>query len=138
MRILSGIGAGLALAVTLASPAAGQSRTADRIAREIRDAAVAIGTVRDAVEYGLNDVRFSGPERDAIRMCLPQLERYGRARVDQVRPYKRGSIRVYGTIDSGGFRGDRYSRYNRYSMRSFTCTVRYDGRVKIKTRRLRR
>ena len=139
MRILSGIGAGLALAVALASPAAGQSRTADRIAREIRDAAIAIGTVRDAVDDSLNDIRWSGPERDAVRICAPRLGRYGRVRIDEVRPYSRRSIRVYGTTDAGGSGGDRrYSRYSRYSSRSFTCTVRYDGRVKIKTRRLRR
>ena len=145
MRILSGISAGLAMAVVLASPAAGQSRTADRIAREIRDAAIAIGTVRDAVDYGLNDIRWSGPEREAVRMCVPRLERYGRVRIDQVRPHSRRSIRVYGTIDAGGWGSDRgYSRYSRYSrssrygLRSFTCTARYDGRVKIKTRRLRR
>ena len=75
-------------------------------------------------------------------MCAPSVERYGRMRVDQVRPYKRRSIRVYGIVDGGW--GDRYDyrdRYrdrDRYRARSFTCTVSYDGRVKVKTRRLRR
>lgn len=138
MRIWTGLAAGLAV-MALTSPALAQDRrgTAEQIAREIREAAEAIGTVRDAVDESLSDVRWRGRDREVIRICAPRVERYGRMRVDQVRPYGRRSLRVYGIVDGGW--GDRrsYGR-SRYGLRSFTCTVRDDGRVKVKTRRLRR
>jgi hypothetical protein len=110
---------------------------ADEIARTVEDTAQAVGRVRDSLDRSLGDVRFRGPERFAIDACRPQVERYGRMRVDDVRPYKRRSFRVYGVTD--GYSGGYYDRYRRsYGPRSFTCTVREDGRVKVKTRRLRR
>ena len=124
-------------ALLVATPAFGQDRTRDvarDVARGIRDAAEAIGTVRDAWDQSINDIRWRGPEREAIRICAPRVERYGRMRVDDVRPYGRRSIRVYGLVDGGWGRG--YG--DRYRMRSFTCTVRNDGRVKVKTSRMRR
>jgi hypothetical protein len=137
---LKWIGGGLATAVTLiagSTSALAQRSTAEEIAREIRNAAEAIGTVRDAVDQSIDDVRWRGVDREAIRLCAPRLERYGRMRVDDVRPYGRRSIRVYGTVDRG-FYSERYRSRDRYGLRSFTCTVRDDGRVKVKTRRLRR
>jgi hypothetical protein len=129
----------LAGALFAASPAVAQDRTRDvarEVARGIRDAAEAIGTVRDAWDQSINDIRWRGPEREAILICAPRIERYGRMRVDQVRPYGRRSIRVYGVVDGGWGRG--YGYRDRYRLRSFTCTVRDDGRVRLKTRRSRR
>ena len=113
-------------------------RVADEIARTVEDTAQAVGRVRDSLDRSLYDVRWRGPERFAIDACRPRLERYGRMRVDDVRPYGRRSFRVYGMTE--GYGGDSYDRYrsSRYAPRSFTCTVRDDGRVKVKTSRLRR
>jgi hypothetical protein len=58
-------------------------------------------------------------------------------RVDDVRRHGRNGWRVYGTVggaaiaDSNGWRRG-------YAPRAFTCTVREDGRVKLKTSKLRR
>lgn len=115
-------------------------RVADDIVRTVEDTAQAVGRVRDSLDRSMYDVRFRGPERSAIDACRLQVERYGRMRVDEVRPYKRRSFRVYGITEAYG-RGyyDDYARYgSRSSSRSFTCTVRSDGRVKVKTKRLRR
>lgn len=125
----------------IAAPAAAQQResTAERIAREIREAAEDIRTVRDAVDESVDDVRFRGRDRWAIDRCEAYVERYGRMRVDDVRPYKRRSLRVYGTV-IGGY-DDRYDRRrydDRHTLRSFTCTVDADGDVKLKTKKLRR
>ncbi|MDP9413403.1 MAG: hypothetical protein M3Q08_04775 [Pseudomonadota bacterium] len=126
-----------------ASPAAAQyerSRTgqvAEEIARGVREAANAVGTVSDAFYDSVNGIRYRGQERFAISHCAPRVERYGRMRVDHVEPYGRRSLRVYGIAD----RADRY--HAGYRARSddrplaFTCTVRDDGRVKFKTMRNR-
>jgi hypothetical protein len=127
------IGAALAAALlATASASAAQDRprsgrTAEEIARGIREAADAIVTVRDAYDQSIDGIRFGRYERQAIERCAPSVERYGRMRVQDVRRYGRRSLRVYGTVDSGG----------RYYGRSFTCTVRDDGRVKLKTKRRR-
>jgi hypothetical protein len=132
---------GLALGVTLlAAPAFAQSRTgrvAEEVARTIEETANAVGRVRDSLDRGINDVRWRGPERFAVDACRPHVERYGQMRVDDVRPYKRRSFRVYGVTQgySGGYYG---SRSRGYGPRAFTCTVQDDGRVKLKTKRLRR
>jgi hypothetical protein len=107
---------GLVLGATLlAAPAFAQSRTgrvAEEVARTIEDTANAVGRVRDSLDRGINDVRWRGPERFAVDACRPYVERHGQMRVDHVRPYN--------------------------APRSFTCTVQDDGRVKLKTKRLRR
>jgi hypothetical protein len=129
-----------AAVVTSASQADAQyqqsrsQRVADEIARTIRDTAQAVGTVQEALYDSMNGIRYQGPERFAVERCAAHVQRYGRLRVQDVRPYKRRSWRVYGTVDAGG-NYDRYS--SRGSYRSFTCTVRDDGRVKLKTNRLR-
>lgn len=136
-----------ATSVLAAEPAYSQSqyqdrsrvgRVADEIARTVEETARAMGRVTDSFDRSLYEVRYRGPERAAIHACRPQVERYGRMRVDDVRPSGRRSIRVYGITE--GYRGDYYDRYRsrRYGPRSFTCTVRDDGRVKVKTKRLRR
>ena len=135
-----------AAALMAAGPAAAQyqyqdrskaGRVADEIARTIEDTARAASTVRDSFDRSLYEFRYRGPERFAIDACRPQVERYGRMRVDEVRPYGRRSFRVYGITE--GFRAGYYGRYDRrsYGPRSFTCTARDDGRVKVKTKRLR-
>ena len=63
-----------------ASPAAAQDRgrtgrTAEEIAREIREAAEAIGTVTDAVNDSVNGIRYRGAERFAVERCAPQVAR---------------------------------------------------------------
>lgn len=134
MRTPLMIAAGLSMVAAAAAPAAAQDsrRVADEIARGIRDAATAIGTVTEAVDESVAGVRYRGRDRFAVDRCRPYAERYGRMRVDQVRPYERRSLRVYGTVGGGDY-DRRYSS----SYRSFTCTVRDDGRVKFKTKRLR-
>ena len=141
MRTWTAAGMALAAAAVMASPAAAQRESrAERIAREIREAARDIRTVGDAVDESVRDVRFRGRDRWAIDRCEPYVARYGRMRVDDVRPYKRRSLRVYGTVGGDGYDDrdrDRYDRYEGYRVRSFTCTVDGDGDVKLKTRKLR-
>lgn len=138
-------GAALFLSLAAAAPAMAQDydrrsraeRIADEIARQVEATAGAIGTVTDSVNRSVDSVRFRGAERFAVERCAPHVERYGRMRVDDVRRYGRYSWRVYGTVggaaiaDSNGWRRG-------YVPRAFTCTVREDGRVKLKTRKLRR
>ncbi|QGN55130.1 hypothetical protein [Novosphingobium sp. Gsoil 351] len=134
----------VAASAIIAQPALGQyypdsrsGRTGDKIARTIDEAARALGTVTDAFDRSLYEVRYRGAERFAIDACRPQVERYGRMRIDDVRPYKRSSFRVYGITE--GYRdayGDNY-RYRNFGPRSFKCTVSDRGSVKVKTKRLR-
>jgi hypothetical protein len=131
-----------------ATPASAQyypsrtERVADGVARTVEETARALGRVRDSVDRSLYDVRFRGPERYAIDACRPLVERYGEMRVDQVQPYKRRGFRVYGFTSGYGsayqydYRGSGQAGRDR--PRSFTCTVREDGRAKVRTKRLRR
>ncbi|MEA3015442.1 MAG: hypothetical protein QOI38_164 [Sphingomonadales bacterium] len=127
---------GLAAAGLLGAPAAAQKPdgrsggVAGEIARDIEDAADAIGTVGDAVANGVGRIRYRGAERFAIRRCAPRVERYGRMQVEQVAPYGRRSMRVYGTA------GAATVSYRGVEPRAFACTVRDDGRVRLSTRRL--
>ena len=111
---------------------------ANEIARTVEETARAMGTVRDSIDRSAYELRYRGRERFAIDACRPYLARYGPMLVDDVRPYGRRSLRVYGTIEGYGdpYRG-RYSSRS-HAFRTFTCTVRDDGRVKVKTRRSRR
>ena len=113
-------------------------RASDKIARTIEEAARAMGTVTDAFDRSLYEVRFRGPERFAIDACRPEVERYGRMRIDDVRPYKNRSIRVYGITEGyrGGYSDRQFSR--KYGPKSFKCTVEADGRVKVKTKTIQR
>jgi hypothetical protein len=132
-RILAAVlAAGLASAPALAQKPDDRGRTgrvADEIARDIGEAADAIGTVNDAVRGSIDNVRYRGAERFAIRRCAPRVERYGRMNVEHVAPYGRRSLRVYGTTDAAAYRRSA-------APRAFTCTVRDDGRVRLSTRRL--
>ena len=131
---------GALLATALAAPAAAQKpddrgstgRVAGEIAREIEDAADAIGTVTDAVAGSVGRVRYRGAERFAINRCAAQVQRYGRMQIEQVAPHGRRSLRVYGTVAGGTtYHGGRAD-----ARRAFHCTVRDDGRVRVRTRRL--
>jgi hypothetical protein len=128
-----------AAAGLFAAPAAAQhpdersrtGRVAGEIARTIEDTAEAIGTVTDAVRNSVDGVRYRSAERHAIDRCAPRVARFGRMRVAEVQPHGRRSLRVHGTTDGHAAYG-----YSRSSPRAFTCTVRDDGRVKLRTRRL--
>ena len=133
----------VAAALVAAAPAAAQDKpppersrageVARDIARDIVDAADAVGTVVGAVDDGIGGIRYRQEERFAIRRCAPRLARYGRMRIDHVEPYGRRSIRVYGTVEPDGWGDSRYARTR--GDRSFACTVRDDGRVRVRTRR---
>ena len=139
-------GAALILALAAASPAMAQDhdrrsrteRIAEDIARQVEATAGAIGTVTDSVNRSVDSLRFRGAERFAVERCGPYVARYGQMRVDDVRRYSRSSWRVYGTVNDGGGTGYGYGLRRGYGHRSFTCTVREDGRVKVKTKRLNR
>lgn len=138
-------GAALFLSLAAAAPAMAQDydrrsraeRIADEIARQVEATAGAIGTVTDSVHRSVDSVRFRGAERFAVERCAPHVERYGRMRVDDVRRHGRYSWRVYGTV-GGAAIGDSNGWRRGYAPRAFTCTVREDGRVKLKTKKLRR
>jgi hypothetical protein len=138
-------GAILFLSLTASAPALAQDydrrsraeRIADEVARQVEAAAGAIGTVTDSVHRSVDSVRFRGAERFAVERCAPSVERFGRMRVDDVRRYKGRSWRVYGTV-GGAALGDSNGWRRGYVPRAFTCTVREDGRVKLKTSKLRR
>jgi hypothetical protein len=128
--------------VAAESPAAAQfdrrsraERIADEIARQVEATAGALGTVTDSVARSVDTLRYRGPERFAVERCGPHVERYGRMRIDRVDRYSRRSWRVYGTVEGAAY-GSAWRRG--YAPRAFTCTVRDDGRVKVKTKRLRR
>lgn len=134
------------LFITLAAtPAAAQDydrrsraeRIADEVARQVEATANVVGTVTDSVNRSVDSVRFRGAERFAVERCAPHVERYGRMRIDDVRRHSRSSWRVYGTV-GGAAIGDSNGWRRGYVPRAFTCTVREDGRVKLKTKRLRR
>jgi hypothetical protein len=136
--------AALGLVAVSAAPASAQdryerprSRATEEIARGARDAAEAIVTVRDALRGAVDTVRYSGPERYAVEACSYRAERYGRVSIDRVEPYKRRSWRVYGIAEPSDY-GSRYRYDRRYEPRSFSCTVREDGKVtKFKTKKIR-
>lgn len=135
----------LLLTLAMAAPALAQDydrrsraeRIADEIARQMEAGAGAIGTVTDSVNRSVDSVRFRGAERFAVERCAPYVERYGRMRIDDVRRHGRQSWRVYGTV-GGAALGDSNGWRRGYAPRAFTCTVREDGRVKLKTNKLRR
>ena len=62
-------------------------RVSGEIARTVEEAARAMSTISDAFDRSVHEARYRGPERFAIDACRPQVERYGRMRVDNVRPY---------------------------------------------------
>ncbi len=138
-------GAVLFLSLAAAAPAAAQEydrrsraeRVADEIARQVEATANAVETVTGSIHRSVDGLRFRGAERFAAERCAPYVERYGRMRIDDVRRHGRRSWRVYGTV-GGAALGDSNGWRRGYAPRAFTCTVREDGKVKLKTSRLRR
>ena len=137
--------AAILLVSLAAAPAAAQDydrrsraeRVADEIARQVEATANAVGIVTESVNRSVDTLRFRGPERFAVERCEPYVARYGRMRVDDVRRHSRGSWRVYGTV-GGAAIGNSDGWRRGYVPRAFTCTVRDDGRVKLKTSKLSR
>ncbi|HYI39307.1 MAG TPA: hypothetical protein VE053_03205 [Allosphingosinicella sp.] len=102
-------------------------------------AAPAAAQVSASPAARIGDTRFQGPERAAIARCAPRIERFGRIQVDDVRRHGRSGWRVHGTVNDGGAGlGYSYGLRRGYGHRAFTCTVGEDGRVKLKTTRIRR
>jgi hypothetical protein len=150
-------GAAIALsALAAAAPAAAQyypqpypaprpGGVADQIARGAAEAAAAVRGVTDAVHggyYGYGQGNYGSADRYAINACGAQASRYGRVSIGDVRPKSRDKLEVRGFVDMQGYDrryDDRHYGYGGgYERRTFTCTVRYDGRVtKFKTKRLR-
>ena len=133
-----------AASVLTAEPAAAQyqdqsraGRAADGVARTVEEAARAVGTIRDAFDRSLYEARYRGPERFAIEACRPEIERYGRMRIDEVRPYKHRGFKIYGITEGySGIYGQ--DRRDDFGPRTFECTVGDDGHVKVKVKRFRR
>ena len=163
-------GAGTFVALAVAAPAAAQyydyryNRDRDVIDEVVDGVARVAGAVAGVTQGGYYDPRYGnrygygygyqqgGGERYAADACAYEAQRryarrYGRVGVDirSVDWYRSNRLRVYGTLDVGGYerygygrydqydrygRNDRYDRYGRNDGRlSFTCTVRSDGRV---------
>lgn len=101
-------------------------------------AAAPVGTPAPAAR-SVDHARFQGPERIAIERCVPRLQRFGRIQVDDVRRHARAGWRVLGTVNDGGAGlGYSYGLRRGYGHRAFTCTVGGDGRISLKTTRIRR
>lgn len=113
------------------------------IARTAGEAAAAVRGIADAVQGGLYGYggSYNSPDRFAINACGNQASRYGRVSIGDVRPKGRSSLRVRGFVDADARYSDRGSRYGYsqgFERRTFTCTVRYDGRISnFRTKRLR-
>jgi hypothetical protein len=154
------IGPAIALAaIAAAAPASAQyypypqpqprpGGVADQIARGAAEAAAAVRGVTDAVQGGYYGYGGQYGSRDsyAINACGAEASRYGRVSIGDVRPKSRDKMEVRGFVDAQGGYSDRGYGYNDrgygygrgYERRTFTCTVRYDGRItKFKTKRLR-
>lgn len=146
------IGPALALAaIVAAAPASAQyypypapqprpGGVADQIARGAAEAAAAVRGVQDAVQggyYGYGQGQYGSMESRAINACGHEASRYGRVSIGDVRPRSRDKLEVRGFVDAQGY--DRGYGYGRgYERRTFTCSVRYDGRIsKFRTKRMR-
>jgi hypothetical protein len=139
------ISAAILLVSLTTAPAAAQDydrrsraeRAAEEIARQVEATANAVGIVTESVTRSVDTLRFRGAERFAVERCEPYVVRYGRMRIDDVRRHGRGGWRVYGTV-GGAAIGNSNGWRRGYVPRAFTCTVREDGRVKLKTSKLSR
>jgi hypothetical protein len=144
------IGPALALAA-MAAPASAQyypspypqprpGGVADQIARGAAEAAAAVRGITDAVHggyYGYGYGQYGSVESQAVNSCGREASRYGQVSIADVRPKSRDKFEVRGFVDAQGY--DRGYGYGRgYERRTFTCSVRYDGRIsKFKTKRMR-
>lgn len=72
-------------------------------------------------------------ESYAVDACASQASRYGRVSVSDVERRGSRTLRVRGVIDAAGYNnggyGGGYGNYGNYERRSFSCSVRTDGRI---------
>lgn len=72
-------------------------------------------------------------ESYAVDACASQASRYGRVSVSDVDRRSSRTLRVRGVIDAAGYNnggyGGGYGNYGNYERRSFSCSVRTDGRI---------
>lgn len=80
--------------------------------------------------YGYGDRSYGygvqGIEHHAVNACASQAQRYGRVSISDVERRGNRSLRVRGVIDAGGYNN---GGYDNYGGRSFSCSVRDDGRI---------
>ncbi|HEX8214924.1 MAG TPA: hypothetical protein VF582_05575 [Allosphingosinicella sp.] len=70
--------------------------------------------------YGYPDQGYSNQnfQQAAVNACGQQASRYGQVRISDVRQASSSTLRVYGTVSTGG-----------YQQRNFACSFRNDGRI---------
>lgn len=80
--------------------------------------------------YGYSNQNVEGY---AVNACASQASRYGRVSVSDVDRRGSRTLRVRGVIDAAGYNnggyGGGYGNYGNYERRSFSCSVRTDGRI---------
>jgi hypothetical protein len=107
---------------------------ADEIIRGAAEAAATVRGVTDAVQ----GASYSSADRFAVNACASQANRYGRVSIGDVRPKGRDKTEVRGFVDAQSYGYRAYGYNGGYERRTFTCSVRYDGRItKFKTKSLR-
>ena len=65
--------------------------------------------------YGNQNQNF---QQAAVNACGQQAARYGQVRISNVQQASSSTLRVYGTVSTGG-----------YQQRNFACSFRSDGRI---------
>ena len=70
--------------------------------------------------YGSADAGYGSGnfQQAAVNTCGQQASRYGQVRITNVQQVSSSTLRVYGTVSTGG-----------YSQRNFACSFRSDGRI---------
>jgi hypothetical protein len=102
--------------------------------RGAAEAAAAVRGVMDAVD----GVNYNSPDRYAVNACRNEASRYGSVSIGDVRPKGRDKTEVRGIVDAREFDGRAHGYRYGYERLTFTCTMRFDGRItKFKTKRLR-
>ena len=85
--------------------------------------------------YGYGDRGYGygaqGNSDYAVNACASQAQRYGRVSISDVERRGSRSLRVRGVIDAAGYNNGGYNDggYDNYGARSFSCSVRDDGRI---------
>ena len=70
--------------------------------------------------YGYPDQGYGSQnfQQAAVNACGQQAARYGQVRISNVQQSSSSTLRVYGTVSTGG-----------YQQRNFACSFRSDGRI---------
>jgi hypothetical protein len=78
--------------------------------------------------YGYGNQNF---QQAAVNACATQAQRYGRVSVDNVELRSRSTMRVRGMIEANaGYNAGGFGNYGTaLERRTFTCSVRSDGRI---------